>query len=44
LLHEVGIKRRPVDIREIDETFFTDRFGEDDDDNVPMPEHDGIAS
>jgi hypothetical protein len=42
LQDEVGIKRRPFDIHEIDEAFFAG--GEEDDDVVPLPEHDGIAS
>ena len=32
--HEVGVKRRPVEIYEIDEAFFIERFGRDGDEDI----------
>jgi restriction system protein len=37
--HEVGVKRRPVEIYEIDEAFFAERFGvEEDDEGATSPD------
>jgi hypothetical protein len=37
----VGIKRRPIEIYEIDEAFFAQKFGRiDDDEVVPVPHDD----
>jgi restriction system protein len=38
--HEVGIKRRPVEIYEIDEAFFAQKFGAvEDEEIVPTPDN-----
>jgi restriction system protein len=39
LKHEVGLKRRPVEIYEIDEVFFAEKFGRvEDDEAAPLPD------
>jgi restriction system protein len=40
--HEVGIRRRPVEIYEIDEAFFATKFGKNEEDLTLSPEGDAL--